>query len=84
MVNYTVAHTKINYMAEAVISSPYGVVDWRSSASAVNLDDGDAPRVLASSGKLTGALEKEMIDLNSGKTNIDVQKLSIMQNKGSI
>ena len=54
-------------MAEAVISSSYNLVDW--GASEVNLHDTDAPRVLASSGKLTGAREAELEDMDSGKTN---------------
>ena len=66
MINYTLTHIESNFMAEAVRSSSYNLVDW--GASEVNLHGIDTPRVLASSGKLTGAREKEVADLNESKT----------------
>ena len=57
VVNHTRTHAENAYLAQHVISSSYDPIVINTNAgSTVNLyGDDDGPRVLASSGKLTGA-----------------------------
>ena len=62
IVNYTLTHDQLAYQAQHVISASYNptVIDT-NGASVVNLREDNSPRVLASSGKLTGAQSDQTV-----------------------